>query len=351
MSAGPLVSVVIDNYNYAQYLAQAVESALAQTYPDTEIIVVDDGSTDDSRRVLDGFGARIRTVYQDNAGQAAAFNAGFAASRGEVIAFLDADDAWRPAKVERVLAALEAHPRAGWLRHRMAMVDSGGRSVEGVRLPAFRGTSVVEQHPLLVIEGRYPVLTSCMVLRRAVAERIFPMPTRVPAPGAGEPVSLRYDADAYVAFAAAALGVPFLSLDEVLGAYRRHDRQQFVGAPDIGRMVQRQIDLAGAMAGVFAQRLRRHVVPSTVHKLTAIQAALAGEPIWSRRRVAPLLAGLRRALALAGASPLVALRQAAALAFAFGAPRLWAYKLLRTCGYPHPALPAPTRRRRSSQPA
>ncbi|MCC2671779.1 MAG: glycosyl transferase, partial [Armatimonadetes bacterium] len=77
-----LASVIINNYNYARYLPEAVESALAQTYPHTEVVVVDDGSTDHSRAVLAGYGDRLRTVFQENGGQASAFNAGFAASRG-----------------------------------------------------------------------------------------------------------------------------------------------------------------------------------------------------------------------------------------------------------------------------
>jgi glycosyltransferase involved in cell wall biosynthesis len=92
MCVAPLVSVVINNYNYAAYLRCAVESALSQTYPFVEVLVVDDGSRDGSRIVLDTFRGRILAHFQENRGQAAAMNAGFAASRGDIVIFLDADD-------------------------------------------------------------------------------------------------------------------------------------------------------------------------------------------------------------------------------------------------------------------
>jgi glycosyltransferase involved in cell wall biosynthesis len=86
-------SIIINSYNYARYVGQAIDSALRQTYPHTELVVVDDGSTDDSRAVLTGYGGRVRAVLKENGGQASAFNAGLRASRGEVVFFLDSDDA------------------------------------------------------------------------------------------------------------------------------------------------------------------------------------------------------------------------------------------------------------------
>ena len=99
MAAPPLVSIVIDNYNYGGFVAEAIDSALAQTYPRTEVIVVDDGSTDGSREIIAAYGDRVRPLLKDNGGQASAFNAGFGLSRGEVILFLDADDALLPTAV------------------------------------------------------------------------------------------------------------------------------------------------------------------------------------------------------------------------------------------------------------
>src|SRR5215217_1250210 len=88
----PFVSVVVNNYNYGRFLGEAIDSALAQTYPRTEVVVVDDGSTDDSCSVIAGYDGRVVPVLKENGGQASAFNAGFAASRGDIVIFLDADD-------------------------------------------------------------------------------------------------------------------------------------------------------------------------------------------------------------------------------------------------------------------
>ena len=95
----PLVSAIIPNFNYARFVCEAVESALAQTYDHLEVIVVDDGSSDDSLQVLKQFGDRIRVIAQPNAGVAASRNNGAAASSGEFVAFLDADDLWAPDKI------------------------------------------------------------------------------------------------------------------------------------------------------------------------------------------------------------------------------------------------------------
>ncbi len=108
----PLVSVVIPSYNHARYVPEAVESALAQVGCRTEVIVVDDGSTDNTREVLARFGDRIRYIFQENQGHSAARNTGIRAAQGEWIALLDADDYWHPQKTQRQLAALEREPTA-----------------------------------------------------------------------------------------------------------------------------------------------------------------------------------------------------------------------------------------------
>jgi glycosyltransferase involved in cell wall biosynthesis len=109
------VSVVIPAYNYGHFVAEAVDSALAQTYANREVIVVDDGSTDDTRKRLAAYGDRVRYLYQENRGLAAARNAGIRAARGEYVALLDADDVWHPQKLELQMAYLAAHPEVGLL--------------------------------------------------------------------------------------------------------------------------------------------------------------------------------------------------------------------------------------------
>jgi len=113
MSMGPEISVVIPAYNAARYVVEAVESALNQTLPPLEVIVVDDGSTDETEAVLHPYGGRIRYVRQSNGGPSAARNCGLRESRGELMAFLDADDVWFLNKLEKQWKCLQAHPRAG----------------------------------------------------------------------------------------------------------------------------------------------------------------------------------------------------------------------------------------------
>lgn len=106
----PLVSCIIPAYNAEPYLAEAIDSIVAQSYASTEIIVVDDGSTDATGSVIAGYGHRVVALRQDNAGPAAALNAGIRIATGELVAFLDADDVWIPDKLTQQLARFEAHP-------------------------------------------------------------------------------------------------------------------------------------------------------------------------------------------------------------------------------------------------
>lgn len=106
MQAAGLISCIVPVYNGARYIAQAIDSILGQTYAPLEVIVVDDGSSDNTREVVAGFGSRVACLYQENAGPAAARNRGLAAARGEFIAFLDADDLWHAEKLQRQSALL-----------------------------------------------------------------------------------------------------------------------------------------------------------------------------------------------------------------------------------------------------
>ena len=106
------VSIVIPTYNRADFVREAITSVLQQDYPDVDLIVVDDGSRDDTAAVVSGFGPAVRYLYQENRGVSAARNRGVAASTGGLIAFLDSDDLWLPSKVSAQVAYFEAHPDA-----------------------------------------------------------------------------------------------------------------------------------------------------------------------------------------------------------------------------------------------
>lgn len=119
----PKISVVIPNYNYAKYVSRAIDSVLAQTYLNTEIVVVDDGSKDESHAILDGYGDRIKLLKQQNQGVSMARNSGVASSSGEFVAFLDADDIWLPEKLERQMQKFFDDEEIGLVHCSMTFID------------------------------------------------------------------------------------------------------------------------------------------------------------------------------------------------------------------------------------
>jgi glycosyltransferase involved in cell wall biosynthesis len=113
MGTTPSVSVIVTTYNQELYIAAAIESVLAQTYSDYEIVVVDDGSSDRTFQRASTFSRRVTLIRQDNRGPAGSRNAGIERARGELLAFLDGDDLWEPGKLARQVAAARAHATAG----------------------------------------------------------------------------------------------------------------------------------------------------------------------------------------------------------------------------------------------
>lgn len=106
-------SVIIPTYNRGKYVCEAIESVLGQTFQDFEVIVVDDGSTDDTRQRIEHYLPRIEYIHQKNAGPAAARNTGIAASKGEYVAFLDSDDLWLPNKLRLQVEFMDSNPQCG----------------------------------------------------------------------------------------------------------------------------------------------------------------------------------------------------------------------------------------------
>lgn len=171
------LSVVIPNYNYGRYIGDAVESALAVDWPDVEVIVVDDGSTDDSLRVLSTFGPRITVIAQENAGPRAACNRGFAASRGDVVIFLDSDDVLHPSVAREV---------AGVWRSGISKVQVQMQRIDRDGLPAGRVFPIFRREPTpdqirrwMTATAAYPTPPgSGNVYARAFLERLFPLDDR-----------------------------------------------------------------------------------------------------------------------------------------------------------------------------
>jgi glycosyltransferase involved in cell wall biosynthesis len=170
-----LVSVLIPNYNYARFLHEAIESVLSQTYPRIETIVVDDGSTDNSREVIASYDDRLISVCKENGGLTSALNAAFQRSSGDIISFLDADDAFEPDKVERVVAAAQRVPQAYLVHHQMQIVDENGRAMHR----PFPARVMDGDIRALVARtgGWFPhAVMSGLSFVRPYARRLFPLP-------------------------------------------------------------------------------------------------------------------------------------------------------------------------------
>ncbi len=135
----PVVSVIIPTYNFAQFIAEAIDSALAQTVPVGEILVVDDGSTDDTRAVVDRYGDQVRYIAQANAGVCAARNRGVSESSGEYIAFLDADDIWAPTKIGKQLAKFSEDHEIGLVHCGMREFDSASGQTIAIHVEGQEG--------------------------------------------------------------------------------------------------------------------------------------------------------------------------------------------------------------------
>ena len=133
----PIVTAIIPTYNRAEIVGRAIDSVLAQTYPNIQLVVVDDGSTDATRAVLAGYGDRIEPIFQQNAGVGHARNAGIAAARGEFIAFLDSDDTWDAWKIAAQVQAFQTFPELSVVYTDARSIDLDGQQVFASSLRSF----------------------------------------------------------------------------------------------------------------------------------------------------------------------------------------------------------------------
>lgn len=206
----PLASIVISNYNYGHFLEEAINSTLSQTYCNTEIIVVDDGSTDNSREIISGYGDRIVAVLKENGGQASAFNAGFLASRGEVIFFLDADDVLLPTVVEEAVGLFEDHGVAK-VHWPLVVVDKQGKPTKKVLMAKLPEGNLREK---VIRAGPFGYLwppTSGNAWSRRFIENVLPVPE----------FEYRNSADLYLCALAPLFG-EVKRLSKPAGFYRNH---------------------------------------------------------------------------------------------------------------------------------
>jgi hypothetical protein len=204
----PLVSIIIDNYNYARFVGAAIDSALAQSYRPVEIIVVDDGSTDGSRAVIEAYGDRLQAIFQENQGQSGAFNTGWAACRGDIVLFLDSDDLLHPDAVAEIVTRWA--PCVAKLQFCLATIDAAGHLLGNVfpNYPAGLTPQAIRAETLRT--ALYPCPpTSGNAYSRQFLAAAMPVP-RVDA-GADGPLNTL-----------APLYGDVVSMDKVLGYYRIH---------------------------------------------------------------------------------------------------------------------------------
>jgi hypothetical protein len=315
----PCVSVLVANFNYGRFLGAAIESALAQSYPVREIVICDDGSTDDSCQVAERYASEsgcIRLVRKPNGGEGAAYSAAFAASSGEIVCLLDSDDVWKPDKVARVVEIFSSVAEAGWVRHRLRLADESLRPLEMV-VPADRGSRRVGSAMYAHLEKTVAFSTTGLSLRRELAERLFPLP----------PALFGRGPDLYLDYMCGLLGAPGYSLGEELGLYRCHSVQMSRCTGDFLGVVETEIAMTRAFLAVEPCQ---GYVPTHVYKHELIAAYMRSGRLLEPLRLRLCAGGLASVgRLLREGCPRLAVLQLAKLVYGFLLPRSWIGRQLK----------------------
>jgi glycosyltransferase involved in cell wall biosynthesis len=206
----PLATIVIVNYNYARFVAAAIDSALEQSYDPLEVIVVDDGSSDGSREIIAGYANRIRTVFQNNAGQGAGYNAGWRTARGEFVLFLDSDDVLLPDAITKIVLAFKDHD-AVKVQFYLAQVDRNLRPL-GFLLPGYGFSSMATRKQIASYGYYVSPPASGNAFRKTFLDEIMPIL---------DEELYRHAADGYTTGLAGLAG-SVVSISQTLGYYRVH---------------------------------------------------------------------------------------------------------------------------------
>jgi glycosyltransferase involved in cell wall biosynthesis len=254
--AKPFVTTIIDTYNHQQFIEDAINSVLMQDFQasENEILVVDDGSTDNTPEIVNRFRPRVRLLRKNNGGQASAFNAIIPEAQGEVIAFLDGDDWWAPGKLTAVTKAFAADASIGLVGHGITEVYQDGRQrFEMLReISRFRITSIEEAK--MFRTRRCFLGTSRMAYRRETLLRIGRVPE-----------SLRFEADEYL-FTLAGLFADVTILPESLTFYRIHENNLFQITSGDPNAIRRKQEILLVLAQALQDKLRESGVPSEISK-------------------------------------------------------------------------------------
>jgi glycosyltransferase involved in cell wall biosynthesis len=223
----PVVTVLITTYNYGEFIEEAIDSILSQDYPldKIQILVVDDGSTDDTWERIKRYGSRIDYFQKPNGGQASALNFGFAKARGEIVTLLDADDMFVSSKLTRVTQAFQRDPALGMVYHRALMWKAATDEYRAYHnFLAVSGD--LHQDPDRFV-SYIPQPTTCVCFRRISVNALLPIPE-----------SIRMNADCFLVALIPFLA-PVLALSEFLSLYRIHGKNSFfVDEPQIPRSLR-----------------------------------------------------------------------------------------------------------------
>jgi glycosyltransferase involved in cell wall biosynthesis len=231
----PSVSVLITCFNYGAFVGQAIDSALAQTYPPSEIIVADDASGDNSCEVVESYVSRglgIKLLRNPHGGMAANLNSAYRNCTGDVICLLDADDIFLPGKIEAIVNAFRTHPQAGFAIHRASLVDNQKRQRGMYPLLSALPSGDCAQSTYDnagVLMGLPP--TTNLALRREIADQIFPIPVEYT--GYAEQMIHRL----------APLMTELCSVDEALALWRLHGRNDQNSTRITTRRLERELKI------------------------------------------------------------------------------------------------------------
>lgn len=240
------ISVLIATYNQAEYVLDTLETVRAQTFDDYELVVVNDGSTDDTEaRVgewIEGFrrenpDRRVVFVTTANGGQSAAFEHGIGLCEGRWVAFLDSDDRWLPRKLEAVAAAARADPEAGMIVHPLHVIDPAGRRTGDVRPMGAKMSEGDLRAQIRKSTRHVPPATTGIAIRREVLQELVPFPTK----------KYRADADAYLTLGAC-LHAPVRAIAEPLGEYRMHPGGHYIWRVTSGEGLRDWLEMQRAIA-------------------------------------------------------------------------------------------------------
>ncbi|MEO0513833.1 MAG: glycosyltransferase [Planctomycetota bacterium] len=240
----PRISVVIPNFNYARFLPKAIRSVLNQSLSAHEIVVVDDGSTDNSREVIASFGDDVRSIFQPNGGLASAVNEGTLAAGGDWVALLDADDVWHPDKLAAVAENIELYPDAALVAHAVEKIDIDGEPL-GTTWPLAMPSGNIARQAARCGGHWFSPPTSGLCFRRSLLQDIGPVPDGL-------------FPDEYLPYVVAQLA-PVATINRPLSYWRMHDANM-------------SRELTGVSLKRFERSLRRfrqnnHAVGDTLARL------------------------------------------------------------------------------------